>query len=579
MMLGSASRPAKAQDGGDGNTAPKWEIYGGYSFFYPHADVDGVLSGGSLPVSSRLESNPRGAGASVTFNFKRWIGLTVDASTDWGSGESGLGSRLDDTAFSNLSLGPKITFRHTHFSPFLEALVGDHRLMPDAFHDIDKLGIMAGGGLDINLSRHVALRLIRADYVFSNYRYGPSATTAETEIRGVRLQAGLNFMFGGDSDTLHASADCSAEPDEVFAGDPVTARSRGSSFNPRRTVKYSWSGSGIGASNHDSSTTIETSGLQPGPYQVTANSSDGSGRGVASCSARFRVKQPRPPEVACASDPESVRVGNTTTIISNASSPDHRRLRYSYTTTSGNISGADPTATLNTGGAEPGSITVTCIVSDDRNPALTASAMTKVRVEPLPPVEPPAEIAELEAKLALHSIYFQTARPTQRNPGGGLVESQEQVLVALAGGFTRYLTYRPEAHLILGGFADLRGSVSYNKDLTQRRVDRTKNFLVQHGVPTESIEVRSYGKEDELSSEQIKEQIAQNPDISQGDRNKMLNNLPVIVLANNRRVDVSLSTTGQQSTRRYPFNAKDALGLISTTGVGKEAPRKKKLQH
>jgi hypothetical protein len=38
--------------------------------------------------------------------------------------------------------------------------------------------------------------------------------------------------------------------------------------------------------------------------------------------------------------------------------------------------------------------------------------------------------------------------------------------------------------------------------------------------------------------------------------------LPVIVLAKNRRVDVTLSTTGQQSVRRYPFNAADALILL-----------------
>jgi hypothetical protein len=46
----------------------------------------------------------------------------------------------------------------------------------------------------------------------------------------------------------------------------------------------------------------------------------------------------------------------------------------------------------------------------------------------------------------------------------------------------------------------------------------------------------------------------------------MLDNLQVIVLANNRRVDISLSTTGQQSVHRYPFNAQDALALISTKG-------------
>jgi hypothetical protein len=56
----------------------------------------------------------------------------------------------------------------------------------------------------------------------------------------------------------------------------------------------------------------------------------------------------------------------------------------------------------------------------------------------------------------------------------------------------------------------------------------------------------------------------------------MLNNLRVMVLANNRRVDVTLSTTGQESTRRYPFNAKDYLALISTKGVEKKPPVTKK---
>src|SRR5580704_11968763 len=132
---------AAAQD----QPPPKWELFGGYSVFDPGATINGELPGAILPLSSRLEWNPRGAGASVTYNFDSWLGLTLDTSTHWGSGESGLAKRIDDAAFSNLSIGPKITFRHKHFSPFLEVLVGDHRLMPDAFQDVDKLGVMIGG--------------------------------------------------------------------------------------------------------------------------------------------------------------------------------------------------------------------------------------------------------------------------------------------------------------------------------------------------------------------------------------------------------------------------------------------------
>jgi len=563
---------AAAQD----QPAPKWELYGGYSFFQPGADVHSQLPGGLFPISSRMEANPRGVGLSATYNFNRWFGLTLDTSTHWGSGERGLFRRVDDAALSTLSIGPKITFRTHHFAPFVEALVGDHRLMPDAFHDIDKIGLLIGGGLDFNLSEHVALRLFRADFVYSNYQYGPPAVS-QTQLRGLRAQVGINFMFGGEKPPAPPSAACSVQPTEVFAGEGVTATANGSNFNPKRTVKYSWNGTGVKVSGSDATTQIDTTGLQPGSYGVTANLNEGGKNGFAACSARFTVKEPHPPVITCSADPERVRTGGSSTISSRASSPDGRRLIYSYSASAGEITGNGETATLNTGSTQPGRITVTCNVGDDRIPSLTASSTTMVNVEAPPP---PPQIKQLEAKLALHSIYFATARPTTDNPQGGLVDSQAEILKTLAGDFKSYLRYRPDAHLILGGHADPRGSEEYNKGLTQRRVDRTKNFLVENGVPEDHIETRSFGKDDNLTEEQVKEQIAQNPELTPADRQQMLNNLRVLVLANNRRVDVTLSTTGQQSVRGYPFNAKDYLALINTKGGEKKptakAPVKKK---
>src|SRR6202020_1594029 len=154
-------------------TAPKWELYGGYSAFYPGCDLHGLLPGGVLPVTSCLKWNLRGAGASVTYEFNRWFGLTVDSSGDWGSGAAGVAARIDHVEFfNNLSGGPKITFRTRHFSPFLEALVGEHRLASEVFGSDSEVGFMAGGGLDLNLNRHFGWRLIRADFVFSNNQYG-----------------------------------------------------------------------------------------------------------------------------------------------------------------------------------------------------------------------------------------------------------------------------------------------------------------------------------------------------------------------------------------------------------------------
>jgi outer membrane protein OmpA-like peptidoglycan-associated protein len=434
---------------------------------------------------------------------------------------------------------------------------------------------MLGGGLDVNLSRHVALRLIRADYVASNYRYAPFPASA-TNIGGVRLQTGLNFMFGGGAPPAPPTASCSIQPAEVFAGEPLAATATGSNFDPKRTVKYSWNGTGVKVSSSDATAQIDTTGLEPRSYEVTANLSDGRKNGSAFCSARFTVKMPHPPVISCSADPSSVRIGASSTIHSDASSPDGRRLIYSYSASSGDITGDGAVATLNTQGAQPGRITVTCNVGDDRNPALTASSTTAVDVQAPPPPPPAPEIKQLEAKLALHSIYFQTARPTEEHPEGGLLDSQAEILTALAADFKNYLKYMPDAHLILSGHADPRGTEEYNKALTERRVERTKSFLVEHGVPANHFELKAFGKEDQLTADQIKQQMADNPDLSADERQKMMRNLSLLVLANNRRVDVTLSTTGQQSVRRYPFNAKDFLALISPKGGEKKPPVKKK---
>src|SRR5579863_9618748 len=141
--------------------------------------------------------------------------------------------------------------------------------------------------------------------------------------------------------------------------------------------------------------------------------------------------------------------------------------------------------------------------------------MVNVEAPPPPPPPPPApEIKQLEAKLALHSIYFQTARPTTENPQGGLLDSQAEILKTLAADFKSYLRYKPDAHLILGGHADPRGSEEYNKALTERRVDRTKSVLIAHGVPAAAIETRSFGKDDNLTADQVRELMTQDPDLS-----------------------------------------------------------------
>ena len=392
-ILCSMGTLAAAQD----QPAPKWELFGGYSFFHPGADVHGLLPGGISPVSSRLEPNPRGAGLSLTYDFNRWFGLTLDASTDWGSGEGTLGRKIDDAAFSNLSFGPKVTFRSAHFAPFLEALVGDHRLMPDAFHDIDKLGFMGGGGLDVNVSRRVALRLIRADYVMSSYQYGTSTSTPptpKTDIRGVRLQAGVVFMWGGEPARTPVSASCTVNPSEVMVGEPATATATGSNIDPSHALNYAWSSTGGRITGRDNTASVDTNGLAGGSYTVTAHISDPKMRkgGEASCSASFTVREPpkNPPALSCSANPTTVQTGASSTISCTCTSPENVPVTVGdWTASGGNISGSGNTAMLSTTGASPGPITVSATCTDSRG-LKSPPATTQVMVENPPPPPPQA---------------------------------------------------------------------------------------------------------------------------------------------------------------------------------------------
>ena len=174
-------------------------------------------------------------------------------------------------------------------------------------------------------------------------------------------------------------------------------------------------------------------------------------------------------------------------------------------------------------------------------------------------------IVQPEIKLA-RSVYFPTDRPRSLKSENALLDSEKETLKSLAASFTQYLADQPDARLVLSGHADKRGSQTYNQPLSERRAALAKKFLVEQGVPEDKIDTQAFGKEQNLDADQVKQQVEQDASLSPEDRQKALAKIQTIVLAYNRRVDITSKPTGQESAREYPFKAEDFARLVDRNG-------------
>jgi outer membrane protein OmpA-like peptidoglycan-associated protein len=169
-------------------------------------------------------------------------------------------------------------------------------------------------------------------------------------------------------------------------------------------------------------------------------------------------------------------------------------------------------------------------------------------------------------ELAMRSVYFETNVPLPNGTSGGLLQSERDELRSVAEVFKRYLAIDPGAKLILAGHADKRGSSKYNQGLSERRAGLVKQLLTDQGVPADHLETQAFGEKQNLSADEVEELFKQNPSLNDEERGRERWRFGALVLANNRRVDLSLTTTGQESRREFPYKSQDAAELIDRNG-------------
>ena len=561
---------------------PKVEVPAYYSFMRFNPENSDIVSGFSL----------NGGGAGVTFNVNRFFGIEAEF-----NGYSSQTKTFDFPATANspcpigclvrasanlftYNVGPVFKHRSEHFEPFVEALFGGahsstyQNLFKACALDCTTLtnpsnnafDFVIGGGIDVPVKHWLSIRPVQVDYVLT--RFGNGFTKGNQNQSNLRYNGGLVFRFGGappPPPNHPPVAACNASPTQVITGSGDTVTVRADATDPDNdTLTYTWTATGGTVEGTGYQARWNPGGVALGTYSITARVDDGRG-GTTTCSTEITVvaRPNRPPSMSCSAAPSSVHMGDKVHIAAVASDPDNDPLTFNWQSNGGKVVGSGAEVDLDTTGLAVSRYTVSGTVNDGRGG--TASCRADVTVEP------PA----VEAKLAIRSIYFPTALPLPNKPAVGIVESQQKTLTSLANDFKEYLGSKPDAHLVLEGHADRRGSPKYNKALSERRVEITKRFLVGLGIPEANLETKAYGEEENMTQDQVKQLVLEHPNLTQEQRDKILSKLQVVTLAQNRRVDITLSSTGQQSVRQFPFNAEDALTLLSSKEGGSK-PKKKK---
>lgn len=391
VSLGAASLVAQtpaAPAPPSGPNPSRVDVFLGYSYIGPH----GVVK----PAGIAYSSVDVGAIGSVAYYFNKYAGAEVSYATH-------PDGRNDGMSFAQGG----VIFRAPmpYFTLFAHGLAGGAYVggpnTNGAFFAKEPYrwgpSLTAGGGMDYNLPKvhgfNLAFRLFQADYVYFHEDYGPAQTAptgaplgGRANINSAQLSSGLVLKFGSIIPPPPVTYTCAVSPTSAYAGDPITVTGTAMNLNPKKTATYSWTSDGGKITGTSNVANIDTTGANAGTYNIKGHVSEGTKAGqFADCTVPFTINPPAPPTITCSANPSSVNPGDTSTITSSANSPQNRPLTYSYSSTSGSISGSSSTATLTTVGAAPGTITVTCNVADDKGQ--TASATTSVNV--MAPAAPP----------------------------------------------------------------------------------------------------------------------------------------------------------------------------------------------
>ena len=188
ILLGTllfAGMVASAQESPE---TPKAEV--GLNYSYTRIHPGGTGSG----------YNANGGFADVAYNFNKNLGFVADL----GGSYSGTQNRLalNNTNFEYL-FGPRFNWRVSRFNPYVQALFGGERFSnglnpaaadPRLGTSQNNFATAFGGGLNVTVSNHLAVRPFQVEYLTT--QFSPGSASLNYTQNNLRYSAGVVLRFG-----------------------------------------------------------------------------------------------------------------------------------------------------------------------------------------------------------------------------------------------------------------------------------------------------------------------------------------------------------------------------------------------
>lgn len=182
LMAGMGA--ASAQEIGE---TPKLEV--GLDYTYVRVNPENGLNA----------YNENGGSGYVEYNLNKVFGVVADLGANYVGTTSGVA--LNNTSFDYL-FGPRVNLRHSRLTVYAQTLFGGQRVTngfsSGSFNPLlagsqNNFAAAFGGGVDIALTNHIAVKPIQVEYLMSQFSPGNGFNFVQNNLR---YSAGVVFRLG-----------------------------------------------------------------------------------------------------------------------------------------------------------------------------------------------------------------------------------------------------------------------------------------------------------------------------------------------------------------------------------------------